>query len=170
MTRSRRLDDGVQVRAARAIDIEGIASLISGYATAGVMLPRSPESISLALHDYVVAVDARGRVIACGALREYSPSVAEVSAVAVASDAQGRGLGTRIILAIERLAAIRGVDEVFALTLTAGFFLATGYVVVERASYPEKVRRDCRGCARRFSCAEVCVQRMLHHGAAAVAA
>ena len=167
--RSLRIDDGVRVRRARDTDIEGIASLIDGYAAQGVMLTRSPESIALALHDYVVAVDARGRVMACGALREYSPSIAEVSAVAVAADAQGRGLGTSIVAAVEDLAAVRGIDEVFALTLTTGFFLAAGYAIVDRAIYPEKVRRDCRGCARRFSCAEVCVQRMLHHRAAAAA-
>jgi N-acetylglutamate synthase-like GNAT family acetyltransferase len=160
----------VHVRPAHAVDIQGISSLIDRYAAQGVMLPRTPESIGLALHDYVVAIDARGRVMACGALREYSPSVAEVSAVAVAADAQGRGLGTRIVLAIERLASIRGIDEVFALTLTAGFFEAAGYAVVDRAHYPEKLRRDCRACSRRFSCAEICVQRTLQRGAVAVAA
>ena len=159
----------MRVRRARDTDIAGIASLIDGYAAQGVMLTRTPESIALALHDYVVAVDARDRVVACGALREYSPSVAEVSAVAVAADAQGRGLGTRIVAAVEALAAVRGIDELFALTLTTGFFVAAGYAVVDRAIYPEKIRRDCRGCARRFSCAEVCVQRMLHHRAAAAA-
>ena len=165
-----RLSEVVQLRPARPIEVEGIASLINGYAAQGVMLTRTPESIALVLHDYVVAVDPHGRVIACGALREYSPSVAEVSAVAVAPDAHGRGLGTRIVLAVEQLATVRGIDELFALTLTAGFFLAAGYTVVDRAIYPEKIRRDCRGCARRFSCAEVCMQRLLDRAARAVAA
>jgi amino-acid N-acetyltransferase len=134
------------------------------------MLYKTPDSIALALDDYVVALDGRGRVIACGALREYSPSVAEVSAVAVAPDFQGCGLGTRIVLAVEALARVRGIDEVFALTLTTGFFLAAGYGVVDRAMYPEKIRRDCHGCTRRFSCAEVCVRHVLVHDAQAVAA
>lgn len=170
MTNTARFAEAVQLRLARPIDIEGIASLINVYAAQGVMLSRNPESIALALHDYVVAVDPHGRVMACGALREYSPSVAEVSAVAVAPDAHGRGLGTRIVLAVEQLASVRGIDELFALTLTTGFFLAAGYTVVDCAIYPEKIRRDCRGCARRFSCAEVCVQRLLDRGGRAVAA
>ncbi len=160
----------VRLGPARSSHIAGIAALIEGYAAQGVMLAKTPESIALALHDYIVASDARGRVVACGALREYSPSVAEVSAVAVARDAQGRGLGTRIVLAVEQLATVRGIDEVFALTLTTGFFVAAGYAVVDRAAYPEKIRRDCRGCARRFSCAEACVRRVLHGDARAVAA
>jgi len=162
--------EAVHLRPARSIDIEGIASLINGYAAQGVMLSRTPEAIALALHDYVVAVGPHGRVMACGALREYSPSVAEVSAVAVAPGAHGRGLGSRIVLAVEQLAAVRGIDELFALTLTTGFFLAAGYAIVDRAIYPEKIRRDCRGCARQFSCAEVCLQRLLDRGARAVAA
>lgn len=170
MTNTARYAEAVHLRPARSIDIEGIASLISGYAAQGVMLPRTPEAIALALHDYVVAVDPHGRVMACGALREYSPSVAEVSAVAVAPGAHGCGLGSRIVLAVEQLAAVRGIDELFALTLTTGFFLAAGYAVVDRAIYPEKIRRDCRGCARQFSCAEVCLQRLLDRGARAVAA
>ena len=160
----------VRLRPARSSDIAGITSLIEEYAAEGIMLSRTPESIGLALQDYVVAVDARGRVVACGALREYSPSVAEVSAVAVARRAQGLGLGTRIVHAVEELARIRDIDEVFALTLTTGFFVAAGYAVVDRALYPEKIRRDCRGCARRFSCAEVCVRHVLHRDARAVAA
>ena len=170
MTNTARLAEVAQLRAARPIDIEGIASLINGYAAQGIMLSRTPDAIALALHDYVVAVDPHGRVMACGALREYSPSVAEVSAVAVAPDAHGRGLGSRIVLAIEQLARVRGIEEVFALTLTTGFFRAAGYTVVDRAIYPEKIRRDCRECARRFSCAEVCLQRLLDRGARAVAA
>ena len=154
-----RLVETVQVRAARASDIESIASLVNGHAARGIMLARSPESIELTLEDHVVAVDRRGRLIACGALREYSPSVAEVASVAVADDAQGQGLGTRIVRAVEGLAAARGIAELFALTLTTGFFVAAGYEVVDRASYPEKIRKDCRSCARRFSCSEVCVRR-----------
>jgi amino-acid N-acetyltransferase len=170
VTSQPRHGDAIRLRSARPVDIEGIASLIEEYAAQHVMLPRTRESIALALQDYVVIVDARGRVVACGALREYSPSVAEVSAVAVAPEAHGRGLGTRIVRALEELARVRGIDEVFALTLTADFFRSAGYAIVDRALYPEKIRRDCRGCARQFSCAEICVQHMLDRRARAVAA
>jgi N-acetylglutamate synthase-like GNAT family acetyltransferase len=125
------------------------------------MLPRTPESVLLALDDFVVAVDAWDRVVACGALKEYSPSLAEVSSLAVASEAHGRGLGRRIVAHLERLARVRGIGELFALTLTPEFFGAVGYEAVDRARYPEKIRRDCVGCARRSACREVCVARAL---------
>lgn len=149
------------LRRARLADVSQIAGLIAEYAAEGTMLAKSPEAIELALDDFIVAADARGRILACGAVKEYSPSLAEVASVAVARDAHGRGLGRRIVAAVERLARGRGIGEVFALTLTPQFFEAVGYAVTDRARYPEKVRRDCLGCARRFACGEVCVWRSL---------
>ena len=62
---------------------------------------------------------------------------------------------------LEALARMRGIDELFALTLTVGFFESIGYVVTERGRYPEKIRLDCTSCPRRFGCNELCVARML---------
>lgn len=149
------------VRRARAGDVAQIAALIAEYAAEGTMLAKSAEAIELALDDFVVVADARGRVQACGAVKEYSPSLAEVASVAVARSAHGRGLGRRIVSAVEHLARQRGIGEVFALTLTPGFFESVGYAVTDRARYPEKLRRDCVGCARRFACGEICVWRPL---------
>lgn len=152
---------GMTARPARRCDVEGIATLVNDFAATGVMLPRTPESIAESLHDYVVVADERGRVLACGALREYSPSVAEVAAIAVSRDAHGQGLGRVVVSAVEQLARRRGIEEVFALTLTPPFFAALGYDVVDKTLYPEKVRRDCAGCAKRFGCVEVCMRRFI---------
>ena len=153
--------DAIVIRPAHPADVGGIAALVNGYAAERLMLFRTPDSIELALHDFVVAADGRGRVLACGALKEYAPSLAEVASVAVSRDVHGRGLGRRIVAAVEELAERRGIAELFALTLTPPFFEAAGYAVVDRARYPEKIRRDCTGCTRRFACGEVCVARLL---------
>jgi N-acetylglutamate synthase-like GNAT family acetyltransferase len=158
------------IRSARPGDVEDIVSLVNAYATEGLMLPRHADDVLAALDDYVVVVDDHDRVLACGAVREYSPSLAEVSAIAVSREAQGRGLGRHIVQAVEALARRRGIGEVFALTLAPRFFEALGYRVVDRTRYPEKMRRDCAGCARRFGCAEVCMQRRLDAGALEAAA
>jgi N-acetylglutamate synthase-like GNAT family acetyltransferase len=149
------------VRRARPADVRQIADLIAGYAAEGTMLAKAPAAIELALDDFVVVVDRRQRVLACGAVKEYSPSLAEVASVAVSRSAHGRGLGRSIVSAVETLARQRGIAELFALTLTPAFFEAVGYSVTDRARYPEKVRRDCAGCARRFACGEICVWRPL---------
>jgi len=158
------------VRPARLADVQGIATLVNEFAAEGIMLSRTPDEIALAIDDYVVAVDGRGRVLGSGALREYAPSLAEVAAIAVAREAHGRGLGRVIVEEVERLARRRGIDEVFALTLAPKFFEALGYAPVDRALYPEKIRRDCTGCAKRFGCVEICMRRMLDAPALEIAA
>ena len=156
----------VTVRSAFVGEADAIARLNNFFADQHLMLRRTPEMIALAIDDYVVAVDAHGRVVGCGALKEYSPSVAEVAAIAIAPDAQGTGLGRRIVTAVEDLARVRGIPEVFALTLEASFFEALGYVRVDRARFPEKIRRDCIGCSRRFACNETCFAKMLRDASA----
>lgn len=151
----------LEVRPARASEADAIARLNNFFADQHLMLRRTPEMIALAADDYLVAVDDRGRVLGCGALKEYSPSLAEVAAIAVSPDAQGVGLGRRIVCAVEELARKRGIPEVFALTLEPEFFEALGYLRVDRARYPEKIRRDCIGCARRFACNETCFAKSL---------
>jgi len=151
----------VVLRPARSADADAISRLNNYYADQHLMLRRSPEMIALSIGDYVVATDARNAVVACGALKEYSPSVGEVAAIAVSPDAQGQGLGRRIVAAVEALALKRDIPEVFALTLEPEFFEALGYQRVDRARYPEKIRRDCIGCARRFACHETCFAKSL---------
>jgi amino-acid N-acetyltransferase len=137
------------VRRARLADVGSISALVNGFAAEDVMLPRTPEQVALALDDYVVATDAHGRVLACGALREYSPSLAELVSLAVAREAHGRGLGRLIVAAVERLAVARGFTSIFAHTLTPAFFENVGYDEVDRRLYPEKCARPHTTCLRR---------------------
>ena len=159
----------VVIRRARPEDARAVADLIAGFADEALMLRRTPESIELTIDDYVVGVDARGRIVACGALKEYSPSVAEIAAIAVSRDVHGCGVGRAIVAAVEALACKRGIYDVFALTLQPAFFAAIGYERVDRARYPEKIRRDCLGCIRRFACAEICFAKNLRAEARAAA-
>ncbi len=149
------------VRRASPRDAAAISELNNRFADEGQMLRRTPEMISLAIDDYVVVQRANGELLACGALKEYSPSVAEVAAIAVSRAAHGKGLGRAIVTAVEDLARKRGIYDVFALTLQPEFFAAIGYQRVDRARYPEKIRRDCLSCARRFACNEICFAKNL---------
>ena len=157
------------IRPAHDCEATEIARLNNVFAAEHLMLRRTPEQVALAIDDFLVAVDERGRIRACGALKEYSPSVAEVAAIAVAPEAQGNGLGREIVAAVEALAIKRGVMHVFALTLQPAFFEAIGYQRVDRARYPEKIRRDCLSCARRFACNEICFAKVLREDAALAA-
>ena len=128
------------VRPATRGDIDAILELVSCYAAEGLMLPRTREQIAMNIDNYVVAVSG-SRVVACAALDEYSPSLAEVSSVAVARSEHGKGLGTDVVLGVERLARARDINEIFALSLSDRFFLSLDYAPTSISRYPEKLAR-----------------------------
>jgi amino-acid N-acetyltransferase len=129
------------VRRAVRADAGQILELVSPYAAQGLMLPRTLEQIASRIDNYVVAPDGTGRIVACAALEEYSPSLAEVSSVAVAPSHHGKGLGSQVVLGVERLARARDIEELFALSLTDQFFLSLSYNTTTISRYPEKLAR-----------------------------
>src|SRR3982751_2064724 len=129
------------VRRAVRADVGQILELVSRYAAEGLMLPRTFDQIAARVDSYVVSADSSGCVVACAALEEYSPSLAEVASVAVSPSHQGRGLGSQVVLGVERLARARAIDEVFALSLTDTFFLSLSYKPTTISRYPEKLAR-----------------------------
>ncbi|MGK2960851.1 MAG: GNAT family N-acetyltransferase [Gemmatimonadaceae bacterium] len=128
------------VRPARLAHVNEIWELVSRYTAQGLMLPRTHDQIAMNIDNYVV-VAAGSRVLACAALEEYSPSLAEVSSVAVAESEHGHGLGTDVVLGVERLARARDIAEVFALSLSDRFFMSLEYQPVSISRYPEKLAR-----------------------------
>jgi amino-acid N-acetyltransferase len=128
------------VRPAIRGDADAILELVSTYAAEGLMLPRTREQVAINIDNYVVACSA-GRVVACAALEEYSPSLAEVSSVAVARSEHGKGLGTDVVLGVERLARARDIGEIFAMSLSDRFFLSLDYSPTSISRYPEKLAR-----------------------------
>jgi amino-acid N-acetyltransferase len=129
------------VRRAVRSDAAQILELVAQYAAQGLMLPRTLDQVASRIDNYVVVTDAAGRVVACAALEEYSPSLAEVSSVAVAPTHHGKGLGSQVVLGVERLARARDIEELFALSLTDNFFLSLSYKPTTVSRYPEKLAR-----------------------------
>ncbi|HEY1951289.1 MAG TPA: GNAT family N-acetyltransferase [Gemmatimonadaceae bacterium] len=134
-------DAPTTVRRATRADVAQILELVSQYAAEGLMLPRTFEQIAARVDSYVVSADVSGHVVACAALEEYSPSLAEVASVAVAASHQGKGLGSQVVLGVERLARSRDIEELFALSLTDNFFLSLAYKPTTISRYPEKLAR-----------------------------
>ena len=128
------------VRPANRGDIDAILELVSAYAAEGLMLPRTREQVAMNIDNYVVACSG-SRVVACAALEEYSPSLAEVSSVAVARSEFGKGLGTDVVLGVERLARAREIGEIFAMSLSDRFFVSLSYEPTSISRYPEKLAR-----------------------------
>ena len=148
------------VRKAAMHDIGPILALINGYAAKGVMLPRTELEVSEDIRDFSVILTA-GRLVGCGALHFYTPSIAEIRSLAVAEEAKTHGIGRRLIEALVREAMDYSLDAVFAFTYVAGFFGKMGFQEVERGELPLKAWKDCVRCPKFQCCDEIAVMRFL---------
>jgi amino-acid N-acetyltransferase len=146
-----------RVRPARIADMRHLEPLINGFASEALMLPKTLEQLNRLFREFVVAEDDQSRILGCGALRVFTPQLAEVSSLAVSPAAQGLGLGGRIVTALEENAVELGVGTVFALTLRDHFFHRLGYRTVPKEMFPPKVWADCRNCAKLHACDEIAV-------------
>jgi len=115
------------IRRAAAPDASAIASLIERHVASGTLLPRAPEFIAERAIDFLVAT-VGGRVVGCVHLEEYSPSLAEVRSIVVATPYQGRGIGAALVSAVERLARTREYRTLFAVSNNDAFFRSRGYL------------------------------------------
>lgn len=145
------------VRPARPADMADVEPLIRAFARLGLLLPKSLDHLHRTFREFLVARDAGGALLGCVALRVYSPALAEVSALAVAPAAHGRGVGRRLMEALVHEARALGIPTLFALTLEEGFFHRIGFRTTTRERFPEKIAADCTGCPRRAGCLEITV-------------
>jgi amino-acid N-acetyltransferase len=72
---------------------------------------------------------------------ESRDGVGLLRSLAVERGHRGTGLGSRLVIALERLAASEGISDLFLLTTTAeAFFARRGYRRVPRQSAPPGIR------------------------------
>ena len=144
------------IRSATLADVPQLETLMSPFVATGDLLPRSNYDLCRHIKEYVV-VEAGGEIVACGALKIYSPTLAEVAGLAVRDDWQGRGLGKRVVEALIVDARAQGLSEVLALTRKPDFFYRLGFSLSDRHHFPIKVWADCARCPRQFCCDEIAV-------------
>ncbi len=122
-------------------DVADVHALLHAHVADGALLPRTLAEVERDIEDYVVVTDRGGRLLACASLIEYSPSLAEVGAVAVDPARQGKGLGTLAVRSVETVARRRGFTVLFAMSRAVRFFESLGYRETSLARFPEKVAR-----------------------------
>jgi amino-acid N-acetyltransferase len=148
------------VRKAVMHDIPPILDLINGYASKGVMLPRTEFELSESIRDFTV-VTLGEELLGCGALHFYSPTLAEIRSLAVHERAKTHGVGRRLVEALVQEAQDYELDAAFAFTYVVEFFQKVGFHVVERGVLPLKAWKDCVRCPKFQACDEIAVLRVL---------
>lgn len=155
-----KLPGELAVRKATMRDIAPILELINGYAAKGIMLPRTEFEMSENIRDFTV-IYAGSRLVGCGALHFYSPTMGEIRSLAVDPGSKTLGAGRKLIEALVDEAGRHELDAVFAFTYVEEFFRRVGFEVVERGVLPLKAWKDCLRCPKFQNCDEVAVLRVL---------
>ncbi|PYO95388.1 MAG: GNAT family N-acetyltransferase [Gemmatimonadetes bacterium] len=127
------------------------------FEATGDLLPRSNYDLCRHLKEYILAETSDGILVGTGSLKVYSAQLAEIAALAVREDQQGRGVGKAIVEALLVDARAMGLSEVFGLTRKPLFFMRLGFRVAEKEQFPLKVWADCARCPRQHACDEVAV-------------
>lgn len=124
--------------------MQALSALNNQFNADGLTLPRSPEFVEAHLDDFRLVRDDDGHVIGCVCLDEYSPSLVEIVALAVAPPFQRRGIGAQLIRGAVDLARKRGYPEVFAVSFSDDLFERCGFKSQDVHRYPEKKARYAR--------------------------
>ena len=146
-----------KLRPATLADVAAMEAFIAPFVATGDLLPRSNYDLCRHIKEYVVAETPDGSLVGTGSLKVYSAGLAEIAALAVREDQQGRGVGKALVEALLVDARAMGLSEVFGLTRKPLFFLRLGFHVVEKEQFPLKVWADCARCPRQHACDEVAV-------------
>jgi RNA 3'-terminal phosphate cyclase (ATP) len=147
-----------RVRKARAADGPAIQKLLAHFAARGELLHRTLNEIYQHLRDFFVC-EVEGQVVGVCALWLYWEDLAEVRSLAVLEDYGGRGFGKALVMACVEEAAQLGIRRVFALTYRPGFFEPLGFRMLDKRELPQKIWKDCIGCANFTCCDEVALIR-----------
>jgi amino-acid N-acetyltransferase len=152
--------DALTVRKATMSDIHALLILINDYAANGIMLPRTEFEMSENIRDFSVAYLGE-RLAGCGALHFYTPTSGEIRSLAVNPYLKTRGVGRRIVEALEEEAVENQLHAIFAFTYVPDFFRKVGFQEVERGALPLKVWKDCLRCPKFQCCDEVAMVKAL---------
>lgn len=136
-----------QIRTAVRTDVRRIHELIQRNQLAGHLLPRQLAELLTRIDRFVVAIDGRGSIVACGELAPLSTSVAEIRSLVVTENRRGQGLGRRIVDELRLRARAAGYDDLCVFAHEPAYFAHMGFSIVPHTWLPEKIAADCRNCA-----------------------
>jgi amino-acid N-acetyltransferase len=134
------------LRTAVRSDARRIHELIQRNQQAGHLLPRELSELEARIDRFVVGVDGRGAIIACGELAPLSSSLAEIRSLVVGETRRGEGLGGHIVQELRSRAQAAGYSDLCVFAHQPAYFAHMGFSIVPHTWLPEKILADCRSC------------------------
>ncbi|MBO1903111.1 amino-acid N-acetyltransferase [Leucobacter weissii] len=120
----------VRVRAARTRDVTAMVELMEPLVARRILRGMDLVELYGAVPEFLVAVDREDRVIGYGAVHVMWEQLGEVRTLGVSEGWLGRGVGHRLLEALEHRAGELGLDQLFCLTFEVDFFERHGFEAV----------------------------------------
>ena len=148
------------VRPARPRDVGQIRDLVEPYAAERILLAKELVGYYEGVQEFVVAQDATGTLVGCGALHVLWSDLAEIRTLAVHPAWRGRGVGHTLLAALVERAGALGLRRLFCLTFEVEFFSEHGFreiagTPVDAEVYAELLRSHDDGVAEFLDLARV---------------
>ena len=148
------------MRAARSADIRAIRDLLEPYVQRRILLGKDLVVLYESVQQFVVAEDATGSLIGCGALHVMWEDLGEVRTLIVSDEWLHHGVGREIVDSLEANARRLGLSRLFCLTFEVEFFTRRGFTaigeqIVDPDVYSQLIRSPDEGIAEFLDLAHV---------------
>jgi amino-acid N-acetyltransferase len=148
------------VRAARTSDVRDIQRLVEPLVNRRILLGKDSVVFYEAIQEFVMADDADGHPIGCGALHVMWEDLAEIRTLAVEPAWLHRGVGHALLERLEAEARALGLRRLFCLTFETSFFEKHGFETmaeetIDPAVYAQLMRSPDEGVAEFLDLARV---------------
>lgn len=150
----------MKIKKAKISDIRQIHKFVNEFARKEEMLPRSLNDLYENMRDIYIYED-KGKMKGVCALHVLWEDLAEIRSLAVSKDAQGKGVGRRLLKVCLKEAKQLGLKRVFALTYQPEFFRKAGFKDVDKIKLPQKIWGECLRCPKFPECDEDAVIKEL---------
>lgn len=143
-------------RKAKITDVKAIHRLVNEFAKRGEMIPRSLNDLYENIRDIVV-YENKGEIKGVCALHILWEDLAELRSLSVRLDAQGIGIGKKLVTMCIEEAKTLGIKRLFALTYHPEFFGKMGFSIIDKSKLPQKIWGECLKCPKFPECDESAV-------------
>jgi amino-acid N-acetyltransferase len=150
----------MKIRSAKMSDVKQMHALVEYYANKKEMLHRPLNDMYENIQEFAICED-KGKIVGCGALHVSWEDLAEIKALAIAQNYQKKGIGSKLVVTLEKRAKELGIKKIFALTFKPPFFLKQGYKKIKRDELPHKIWGECVKCHLFPDCGEVPLAKKL---------
>ncbi|MFA7497943.1 MAG: amino-acid N-acetyltransferase [Leucobacter sp.] len=154
--------DEIRIRRARTGDVRTMVELMEPLVQRRILLGKDLVELYGAVPEFLVATGRDDAVVGYGAVHVLWDQLGEVRTLGVSEEWLGRGVGHRLLTALEERARDLGLTQLFCLTFETDFFGAHGFEelsedaeLVEAEVYAELLRSTDEGIAEFLDLARV---------------